>query len=43
MSQSLGMFKSFKTAVENELNKRIKKVKSDRDSEYYDRYDGPSE
>lgn len=37
------MFKSFKVEVENQLNKRIKKVKSDRGGEYYSRYDGSGE
>ena len=37
------MFKSFKAKVENQLNKRIKKVKSDRGGEYYGRYDGSGE
>lgn len=38
-SQLLDVFKSFKAGVENQLNKIIKKVKSDRGSEYYGRYD----
>lgn len=42
-SQSLDVFKSFKTEVENHLNKIIKKVKSDCDGEYYSRYDGSGE
>ena len=37
------MFKSFKVEVENQLNKRIKKVKSDRGGKYYGRYDGSGE
>ena len=40
---SFGLFKSFKAEVENQLNKRIKKVKSDRGGEYYGRYDGSGE
>lgn len=39
-SQSLDVFKSFKADLENQLNKRIKKVKSDCGSEYYGRYEG---
>ena len=42
-SQVLDVFKSFKAEVENQLNKRIKKVKSDRGGEYYGRYDGSGE
>lgn len=41
--QSLDVFKSFKAEVENQLYKRIKKVKCDRGSEYYGRYDGSCE
>jgi len=37
------VFKSFKAEVENQLNKRIKSVRSDRGGEYYGRYDGSSE
>ena len=37
------MFKSYKAEVENKLSKRIKRVRSDRGGEYYDRYDGSSE
>ena len=37
------MFKSFKAEVENQLNKRIKIVTSDRGGECYDRYDGSDE
>ena len=37
------MFKSFKVEVENQLNKRIKSVRSDRGGEYYGRYDGSDE
>ena len=39
----MDVFKSFKAEVENQLNKRIKKVKSDRGGEYYGRYDGSGE
>ena len=42
-SQSLDVFKNYKTDVENQLNKRIKGVKSDCGGEYYGRYDGSSE
>ncbi|GMI70291.1 hypothetical protein HRI_000698400 [Hibiscus trionum] len=42
-SQSLDVFKSYKAEVENQLNKRIKKVRSDRGGEYYGRYDGSGE
>ena len=42
-SQSLDVFKSFKVEVENQLNKRIKNVRSYRGSEYYGKYDGSSE
>ena len=37
------MFKSFKVEVENQLNKRIKNVRSDHGGEYYGKYDGSSE
>ena len=37
------MFKSYKAKVENQLNKRIKSVRSDRGGEYYGRYDGSGE
>ena len=37
------MFKSFKAEVENQLNKRIKNIKSDRGGEYYGRYDDSGE
>ena len=37
------MFKSFKVEVENQLNKRIKNVISDRGGEYYGKYDGLGE
>jgi len=42
-SQSLDVFKSFKAEVENQVNKRIKSVKSDHGGEYYGRYDGSGE
>ena len=42
-SQSLEVFKSFKVEVENQLNKRIKNVRSDRGGEYYGKYDGSGE
>ncbi|CAH9087614.1 unnamed protein product, partial [Cuscuta europaea] len=42
-SQVLDVFKSYKSEVENQLNKRIKKVKSDRGGEYYGRCDGSGE
>ena len=42
-SQSLEVFKSFKVEVENQLDKRIKNVRSDRGGEYYGKYDGSSE
>jgi len=36
-SQSLNMFKIYKAEVENQLNRKIKVIRSDRGSEYYDR------
>ena len=39
-SQSLDVFKAFKAEVENQLDKKIKAVKSDCGGEYYGRYDG---
>nr|KAJ0209166.1 hypothetical protein LSAT_V11C400188070 [Lactuca sativa] len=42
-SQSLEVFKSFKLEIENQLNKKIKCVRSDRGGEYYGRYDGSGE
>jgi len=42
-SQSLDVFKKFKVEVENQINKRIKSVRSDRGGEYYGRYDGSGE
>ena len=40
---TLDVFKSFKVEVENQLNKRIKSVRSDRGGEYYGRYDESGE
>ena len=37
------MFKNFKAEVENQLDKKIKSVKSDHCGEYYGRYDGSDE
>ena len=37
------MFKDFKAKVENQLNKRIKAIRSDHGGEYYGRYDGSGE
>ena len=37
------MFKSFNVEVENQLNKNIKNVRSDRGGEYYGKYDGSGE
>jgi len=34
-SQSLDMFKIYKVKVENQQNRKIKAVRSDRGSEYY--------
>ena len=34
------MFKIYKAEVKNQLNRKIKAVRSDRGGEYYDRYDG---
>ncbi|KAL5856862.1 hypothetical protein ACOSQ3_004320 [Xanthoceras sorbifolium] len=42
-SQSLDMFKAFKAEVDNQLNKRIKSIRSNRGSDYYGRYDGLGE
>ena len=42
-SQSLDVFKNYKAEDENQLNKRIKSVRSDRGGEYYCRYDGLGE
>ena len=42
-SQVLGVFKSFKVKVENQLNKKIKNIKSNRGGEYYGRHDNSSE
>ena len=37
------MFKNYKAKVENQLSKRIKSIRFDRDGEYYGRYDGSGE
>ncbi|KAG8489197.1 hypothetical protein CXB51_017253 [Gossypium anomalum] len=42
-SQSLDVFKTYKVEVDNQLNKKIKNVRSDRGGEYYGRYDGSGE
>lgn len=42
-SQSLDVFEIYKVEVENQLDKRIKVVKSDRGGEFYGRYDGLGE
>ena len=42
-SQSLDVFKNFKTEVENQLDKKTKAVRSDCGGEYYDRYDRSDE
>ncbi|RVW82819.1 Retrovirus-related Pol polyprotein from transposon TNT 1-94 [Vitis vinifera] len=42
-SQSLDVFKNFKTEVKNQLSKKIKAIRSDHGGEYYGRYDGSSE
>ena len=34
------MFKIYKAEVENQLNRKIKIIRSDRSGEYYERYDG---
>ena len=34
------MFKIYKVEVENQLNRKIKVIRSDHGGEYYDRYDG---
>jgi len=39
ISQSLDIFKIYKAKVENQQNRKIKAVRSDRGGEYYDRYD----
>ena len=39
----MDMFKIFKAEVKNQLNKRIKSVKSNCSGEYYGRYDGLGE
>jgi hypothetical protein len=42
-TQALDTFKSFKSEVELQLNKRIKDVRSNHGGEYYDRSDGSGE
>ena len=42
-SESLNTFKIFKAEVENQLNKRIKAVRSDRGGEFYGRNDASDE
>ena len=42
-SQSLEVLKLFKVEVENQLNKRIKNVRSDHGGEYYGKYDSSGE
>ena len=37
------MFKNYKAEVENQLNKRIKSIRSNRGDEYYGRYDESGE
>ena len=37
--QLLNVFKSYKAEVENQLNKRLKSIRSNRYGEYYGRYD----
>ena len=39
-SQSLDMVKIYKAEVENQLNRRIKAVRSNHCGEYYNKYDG---
>ena len=33
------MFKIYEAEIENQQNRKIKAVRSDRDGEYFDRYD----
>ena len=42
-SHTLDVFKNFKAEVENQLSKKIKVVRSDREGEYYGKYDGSGE
>jgi GAG-pre-integrase domain/Integrase core domain len=42
-TQVLDTFKSFKSEIELQLNKKIKGVRSDRSGEYYGRFDGSGE
>ena len=39
-SQALEVFKAYKAEVENQLDRTIKAIRSDRGGEYYGRYDG---
>ena len=39
-SQTLNMIKIYKAEVENQLNRKIKTIRSDPGGEYYGRYDG---
>jgi len=39
-SQSMDVFKIYEVEVENQQNRKIKGVRSDRGGEYYGRYDG---
>ena len=41
--RSHNVFKAYKAEVENQLDKKIKAIKSDRGGEYYGRYDGSGE
>ena len=42
-SKSLDVLKNYKAEVENQLSKKVRSVRSDRDGEYYGRYDGSGE
>ena len=39
----MDVFKSYKAKVENQLEKKIKFIRSDHGGEYYGRYDGLGE
>jgi len=41
-SQSLNIFKIYKAEIENQQNRKIKTVRSDRSGEYYGRYNESS-
>lgn len=41
--QSLEVFKNYKAEVENQLDKRIKSIRSARVSEYYEKYNNSGE